>query len=80
MDKFNFSIITEPWQKCLVDEYQSLNERTAQLNESLELDGFIDKVGETQYNLLLKQKDAMLSYEKILEERMIDLKIMEVVD
>lgn len=80
MDKFNFSIITEPWQKRLVDEYQSLNERTAQLNESLELDGFIDKVGETQYNLLLKQKDAMLSYEKILKERMIDLKIMEVVD
>ena len=80
MSKFNFNIITESWQKCLVDEYQVLSERIATLNESLEGDGFINKVGETQYNLLLKQKDAMLSYEKVLEERMIDLKIMEIVD
>lgn len=80
MNKFNFSIITEPWQKRLIDEYQVLSEHLTTLNKSLENDEFSNKVGEKQYNLLLKQKDAMQSYANVLAERLIDLKIMETVD
>lgn len=79
MSKSKFNV-TELWQKRLVDEYQVLNERLITLNKALKSDGFINKVGETQYNLLLKQKDVMSSYLRVLEERLIDLKIMETVD
>lgn len=76
MSKYNFSNVTESWQKRLVDEYQTLNDRLVILNDSLKKDGFKDKVGEKQYGLLIKQKDAMSTYANVLEERLIDLEIM----
>lgn len=76
MSKYNFSNVTESWQKRLVDEYQTLNDRLVILNNSLKKDEFKDKVGEKQYDLLIKQKDAMANYANVLEERLIDLEIM----
>lgn len=77
MIKINFDKITESWQKCLIDEYQVLDERIVKLSTALNTEGFKEKVGEKQFELLTAQLKAMNEYESILEDRLIDLGLAE---
>lgn len=73
MIKINFDKITESWQKNLIDEYQILDEHVVNLTTALKSADFKEKVGETQYELMVNQLKAMNEYETIIEDRLIDL-------
>ena len=65
----------EDFQKRMLDEHIQLVERLRKLNAALEKDGFLQKVGNTQFTLMTKQKLGMTSYLKALEDRMRDMGI-----
>lgn len=53
----------------------SFGDRLGKLNIALNKDGFKEKVGEKQYNLMCAQDRAMTGYWNILRDRMADLGI-----
>ena len=65
----------EDFQKRMLDEHIQLVERLSKLNAALEKDGFLQKVGITQFALMTKQKLGMTSYLEALEDRMRDMGI-----
>lgn len=65
----------EEYQKRMLDEHSQLVERLSKLNASLEKEGFLQKVGITQFTLMTKQKLGMTSYLEALEDRMRDMGI-----
>ena len=65
----------EDFQKRILDEHIQLVERLSKLNAALEKDGFLQKVGITQFTLMTKQKLGMTSYLEALEDRMRDMGI-----
>jgi hypothetical protein len=65
----------EDFQKRMLEEHGQLVERLSKLNAALEKDGFLQKVGEKQFILILKQRIGMISYLEALEDRMKDMNI-----
>lgn len=59
----------------MIEEYKQLGDRLGKLNTALNKDGFKEKVGEKQYNLMCAQDRAMTEYWNILRDRMTDLGI-----
>ena len=57
----------------MVNEYRELGERLEKLSTALNTQGFKEKVGEYQYNLMCRQVKAMTEYWVVLEERLKDL-------
>ena len=62
-------------KKELVEEYILLIQRLTKLINSLDSEGFEDKVGKKQYDLMMNQRLAMTNYSVILEHRLADLGI-----
>lgn len=65
----------EDFQKRMLDEHIQLVERLSKLNAALKKEGFLQKVGVTQFTLMAKQKFGMTSYLEALEDRMRDMGI-----
>lgn len=63
------------FQKRMVNECSELAGRLLKLNESLHTDGFCEKVGETQFELMKKQSRAMAEYLQVLINRLEDMEI-----
>ena len=59
----------------IIEEYMQLGDKLGKLNTALNKDGFKEKVGEKQYNLMCAQDKAMTDYWNILKDRMTDLGI-----
>lgn len=57
----------------LVIEENELSQKLDALKKALESDGFYDKVGAIQFDLLVIQADVMSAYSQILKTRIIDL-------
>ena len=62
-------------KKELVEEYILLIQRLTKLINLLDSEGFEDKVGKKQYDLMMNQRLAMTNYSVILEHRLADLGI-----
>lgn len=67
----------EEFKVRLLEEYNQLLDRLTKLKSALVSSNFEDKVGKTQYDLMIKQSSAMLDYALILKSRMIDLEIID---
>ncbi len=65
----------EDFQKRICEEHIQLVERLSKLNAALKKEGFLQKVGITQFTLMTKQKLGMTSYLEALEDRMRDMGI-----
>ena len=65
----------EDFQKRMCEEHDELVERLGKLNAALKKEGFLQKVGITQFTLMTKQKLGMTSYLEALEDRMRDMGI-----
>ena len=63
------------FESRMIEEYKQLGDRLGKLNTALNKDGFKEKVGEKQYNLMCVQDNAMTEYWNILRDRMTDLGI-----
>lgn len=63
------------FESRMIEEYKQLGDRLGKLNIALNKDGFKEKVGEKQYNLMCAQDRAMTEYWNILRDRMTDLGI-----
>jgi hypothetical protein len=57
------------YQKRLIQEYFDLNDKIMRLEFSLNGEGFKEKVGNDQYDLLKSQYDAMEAYLNVLKQR-----------
>lgn len=58
----------------LINEEKELGEKITALNKALNSDGFCDKVGWNQFELLNVQHGAMITYRRVLNMRINDLK------
>lgn len=65
----------EDFQIRLLNERNELKERLAKLEKALLTNNFRLKVGQRQYNLMIKQCRHMKGYLSTLEERIKDLGI-----
>lgn len=65
----------EDFQKRMLDEHHELVERLSKLNVALKKEGFLQKVGDYQYKLMIKQSIGMTIYIEALEYRMTDMGI-----
>ena len=65
----------EDFQKRMLDEHHELVERLSKLNVALKKEGFLQKVGEHQYKLMVKQSVGMTTYLEALEYRMADMNL-----
>lgn len=65
----------EDSQKRMLDEHSELVERLGKLNAALKKEGFLLKVGERQYRLIMKQFVGMTTYLEALEYRMADMNL-----
>ncbi len=65
----------EDYQKRMLDEHSELVERLGKLNAALNKEGFLQKVGDYQYKLMIKQSIGMTIYIEALEYRMTDMGI-----
>lgn len=63
------------FESRMIEEYKQLGDRLGKLNTALGKDGFKDKVGETQYNMMCAQDKAMTEYWNVLRDRMLNLGI-----
>jgi hypothetical protein len=57
----------------LINEEKELGEKISGLNKGLYSDGFAEKVGDYQFELLNLQHDAMITYRRVLIMRIKDL-------
>ena len=67
--------VNSTFESRMIEEYKQLGDRLGKLNTALNKNGFKEKVGETQYNLMCAQDRAMTEYWNILRDRMTDLGI-----
>ena len=58
----------------LINEEKELAEKIVGLNKALFSDGFSEKVGDYQFELLNLQHGAMITYRRVLIMRITDLK------
>lgn len=65
----------EDFQKRMCEEHDELVERLSKLNAALKKECFLQKVGEYQYKLMVKQSVGMANYLEALEYRMADMNI-----
>lgn len=65
----------EDFQKRMLDEHHELIERLSKLNVVLKKEGFLQKVGEHQYKLMVKQSVGMTTYLEALEYHMADMNL-----
>lgn len=65
----------EDYQKRMLDEHSELKDRLTKLNAALKKEGFLQKVGEHQYKLMVKQSVGMTTYLEALEYRMVDMNL-----
>lgn len=65
----------EDFQKRMCEEHDELVDRLSKLNTVLKKDGLLQKVGECQYKLMVKQSVGMTTYLEALESRMTDMNI-----
>lgn len=70
-----FNNSNSTFESRMIEEYKQLGDRLGKLNTALNKDGFKEKVGEKQYNLMCIQDKAMTEYWNTLRERMLDLRI-----
>ena len=63
----------EDYQKRMCEEHDELVDRLSKLNASLKKEGFLQKVGDYQYKLMVKQSVGMTAYLEALEYRMADM-------
>ena len=63
------------FESRMIEEYRQLGDRLGKLDTALNKNGFKEKVGEKQYNLMYAQDRAMTEYWNILRDRMTDLGI-----
>lgn len=70
-----FNNSNSTFESRMIEEYKQLGDRLGKLNTALNKDGFKEKVGEKQYNLMCIQDKAMTEYWNTLRERMLDLGI-----
>jgi len=66
--------VTESFLDRLIREEKELGEKIVGLNKGIHSDGFAQKVGEYQFNLLCLQHSTMIAYRQILVMRIADLK------
>lgn len=57
----------------LINEEKELGEKIVALNKGLQSDGFAEKVGDYQFELLNLQHGAMITYRRVLNMRIKDL-------
>lgn len=70
-----YNVENSTFESRMIEEYKQLGDRLGKLNTALNKDGFKEKVGEKQYNLMCLQDKAMTSYWNTLRDRIIDLGI-----
>lgn len=58
----------------LINEEKELGEKIVGLNKALNSDGFAEKVGNYQFELLSLQHSTMITYRRVLSMRIKDLK------
>ena len=63
------------FESRMIEEYNQLGDKLSKLNTALNKNGFKEKVGEKQYNMMCLQYKAMTEYWNILRDRMTDLEI-----
>jgi len=63
----------EAFLERLINEEKELGEKIAGLNKGLHSDGFAQKVGDYQFELLNLQHGAMITYRRVLIMRIKDL-------
>ena len=63
------------FENRMIEEYNQLGDKLGKLNTALNKNGFKEKVGEKQYNMMGLQYKAMTEYWNILRDRMTDLEI-----
>ena len=63
------------FESRMIEEYNQLGDKLGKLNTALNKDGFKEKVGEKQYNMMCLQDRAMTDYWNILGDRIKDLGI-----
>lgn len=65
----------EDFKKRMLDEYKELRDRFLKLDKALSSEGFAEKVGPFQYNMMILQYHGMASYMSALKLRLDDLNI-----
>ena len=65
----------EDYQKRMCEEHDELVNRLSKLNAALNKEGFLQKVGDYQYKLMVKQSVGMTAYLEALEYRMADMNL-----
>lgn len=65
----------EDYQKRMCKEHDELVDRLSKLNTALKKEGFLQKVGDYQYKLMVKQSVGMTAYLEALECRMVDMNL-----
>lgn len=65
----------EDFKKRMLDEYKELRDRFYKLDKALSTEGFSEKVGPFQYNMMILQYHGMASYMSALKLRLDDLNI-----
>lgn len=67
--------VKDDWQERLIEEFEQLNDRIEKLENAINTDGFVDKVGERQFFLMGEQLSVMKSYSSTLGKRLLDLNL-----
>ena len=65
----------EDFKKRMLDEYKELKDRFYKLDKALSTEGFSEKVGPFQYNMMILQYHGMASYMSALKLRLDDLNV-----
>ena len=67
----------EDFKKRMLDEHCELSERMHKLEAALAKEGFREKVGDYQYQLMKEQAQGMEMYFKALTARMNDMDLIK---
>lgn len=67
----------EDFKKRLLEEYAQLQDRFYKLDKALSSEGFSDKVGPFQYNMMILQYHGMATYLSALKLRLDNLDLTE---
>ena len=67
----------EDYQKRMLDEHCELSERMHKLEAALVKEGFREKVGDYQYQLMKEQAQGMEMYFKALTARILDMDLIK---
>jgi hypothetical protein len=66
----------EDFQKRMLDEHSELKDRWTKLNAALAKDGFREKVGDYQFELMKEQSSGMKKYYLALTARLTDMGLL----